>query len=971
MQHALTALFHAQTYTDAWSDYQRALVNPGFPVWDYIILTASNAHQAEGFEAQLKQRSFPPRTHVAVLPDPDGKRVGSGGATLGVIRYIREQEAARGHSGFDHLRILVIHSGGDSKRTPQYSALGKLFSPVPHELPDGRSSTLFDEFMIAMAGVPARIREGMLLLSGDVLLLFNPLQIDYSGSGAAAISFKEDVETGKNHGVYLRGEDGNVARCLQKQSVEMLRSVGAVNEQNRVDIDTGAVIFSPAMLASLDAMMQGREQDFINDHVRLSLYADFLYPLGSDATLEQFYQEKPEGDFSPELTACRTAVWNALRPYRMKLLRLAPARFIHFGTTREIMRLMSHDIEEYTSLGWHAAVNSSVPEGVSGYNAVLSSKAQVGSPVHLETSYVHGDAVIGNNVLLSYVDIHDECVPDNVVLHGLKQRDGRFVVRIYGVNDNPKEDRLFGKPLSDMGMAGPLWTAELYPVCATVAEGVKAALNVYAVAMGGGDRAAWEQAEKTSLCSGFNAADPDAIIAWDKRMHELVMMDRLAKDIRAKVPVSQLRSQISPNGLTKIQREWLDKRLTRADASEAMRLQYYLGRILNGTEGEKHIAEAFRQIQKAVVSQIQLEENKTCRIVKDRHTVRLPLRVNWGGGWSDTPPYCLENGGTVLNAAILLNGQMPVEVTLERLPEKKIVFDSRDMDTHGEFDDITALQSVGDPYDPFVLQKAALLACGILPAEGGSLDEVLERLGGGILMKSEVTGVPKGSGLGTSSILAGACVKALFEFAGINYTEDDLYAHVSVMEQIMSTGGGWQDQVGGLSTGVKYITTMPGLKQDIRVTHIKVPEPAWAELKERFVLIYTGQRRLARNLLRDVVGRYIGNEPDSLYALNEIQRSAALMRFELERGNIDAFAKLLDEHWKLSQMIDAGSTNTLIDQIFASIDEYVDGKLVCGAGGGGFLQVVLKKGVTRAQVHARLKEIFQDSDVDVYDAELV
>ena len=231
--------------------------------------------------------------------------------------------------------------------------------------------------------------------------------------------------------------------------------------------------------------------------------------------------------------------------------------------------------------------------------------------------------------------------------------------------------------------------------------------------------------------------------------------------------------------------------------------------------------------------------------------------------------------------------------------------------------------------------------------------------------------MPKGSGLGTSSILAGACVKALFEFVDIDYTEDDLYAHVSVMEQIMSTGGGWQDQVGGLSTGVKYITTMPGLKQDIQVTHIKVPEAAWHELKERFVLIYTGQRRLARNLLRDVVGRYIGNEPDSLYALNEIQRSAALMRFELERGNVDAFARLLDEHWKLSKMIDAGSTNTLIDQIFASIDEYVDGKLVCGAGGGGFLQVVLKKGVTRAQVHARLKDIFQDSDVDVYDAELI
>lgn len=187
----------------------------------------------------------------------------------------------------------------------------------------------------------------------------------------------------------------------------------------------------------------------------------------------------------------------------------------------------------------------------------------------------------------------------------------------------------------------------------------------------------------------------------------------------------------------------------------------------------------------------------------------------------------------------------------------------------------------------------------------------------------------------------------------------------------MSTGGGWQDQVGGLSCGVKYISTMPGLVQDIKVAHIHVPEAAWAELKERFCLIYTGQRRLARNLLRDVVGRYIGNEPDSLYALNEIQRSAALMRFELERGNIDAFAKLLDEHWKLSQMIDAGSTNTLINQIFAAVDEFIDGRLVCGAGGGGFLQVVLKKNVSKEQVHRCLKEVFNDSEVDVYDATLI
>ena len=206
---------------------------------------------------------------------------------------------------------------------------------------------------------------------------------------------------------------------------------------------------------------------------------------------------------------------------------------------------------------------------------------------------------------------------------------------------------------------------------------------------------------------------------------------------------------------------------------------------------------------------------------------------------------------------------------------------------------------------------------------------------------------------------------------GIAYTEEDLYAHVLAMEQIMSTGGGWQDQVGSITNGLKYTTSMPGLQQQLQVVHIELSTQTKKELDERFVLIYTGQRRQARNLLRDVVGRYVGNESDSLFALEEIQKTAALMRFELERGNVDGFAKLLDYHWELSKKIDAGSSNTLIEQIFSSIEELVDGKLVCGADGGGFLQVILKKGVTRQMVEERLKEVFMDSLVGVADCKLV
>lgn len=269
-------------------------------------------------------------------------------------------------------------------------------------------------------------------------------------------------------------------------------------------------------------------------------------------------------------------------------------------------------------------------------------------------------------------------------------KDGKFIVRIFGINDNPKENRLFGRDLDEIEKelgaklwendSHTLWSAALYPEKDTIEEAVKAALNLYAIVKGEdqADLSAWREAQKKSLCSGFNDADPDAIIAWNKRMADLVAMDEIAKAIRNKVPAAKLRKRES---LTKIQKEWLERRIRKADFSEKMRLHYYLGTIL---EDEDEVQECFSTIQSEVLATTlrNLSYNENARIVTEKHTVKLPLRVNWGGGWSDTPPYCNENGGTVLNVAILLNGQKPVEVTLEKLSEKKIVFDSHSTGIH-------------------------------------------------------------------------------------------------------------------------------------------------------------------------------------------------------------------------------------------------------------------------------------------------
>ena len=997
-------LFLSQSYEDAWTDYVKSLKKRYFIHWDYVILTASNEDQAKAFEAQidfrLKQGLLPTQTTYAVLPDPEGKRVGSGGATFNVMKYIREQSEEE--DCFKDKRILVIHSGGDSKRVPQYSACGKLFSPVPRELPDGRRSTLFDEFIIGMSGMPSRFKEGMLILSGDVLLLFNPLQIDFQFNGAAAISIKEHVETGKNHGVFLGDESGYVRQFLHKMSVEKLTQVGAVNAHGNVDIDTGAIMLDSNLLNALfglistdGAVDKAKFDQFVNEKARISFYGDFLYPLAAEATLEQYLKEKPEGSFCQELEECRKILWETLTPFSLKLLCLSPAQFIHFGTTRELLHLVTEGIEDYEFLNWKSQVFG--VEGNGGdcaySNSYIQEGAKVSAKAYIEDSYLYGNTTIGEQCVISGVTLKDKQVPEGVTLHGLKLRNGKFVVRIYGTFDNPKgfleEDapylgttlkqlpKLLGLSEEELwGVEEPyLWFAKLYPVCDSIEEAVQEALKLADVLAG---RAvvseSYKAAERFSLFESFNAADTTQMVAWQENLEKKIRISRFLKAIDERKEVAEAATAFGSKGVTEKQLKELMKIAEDADFGTKMRIYYYLSRLTQGHVSEDLENACFQYICKelydAVVSDIDCEE--TYHIEKNEVTVELPVRVNFGGGWSDTPPYCNEHGGTVLNAAISLNGTLPIVVEVKRIEKSAVVLASTDLGAEADFTDMKDLQNCNDPFDTFALHKAALIACGIIPREGTyALGQLLEKVGGGLYLSTAVRGIPKGSGLGTSSMLAAACVKGIFEFIGKEISENELYSRVLCMEQIMSTGGGWQDQVGGLTPGVKLVHTIPGIKQNIQVDHIVIPEAAKQELKERFALIYTGQRRLARNLLREIVGNYIGSKKNSLEVLYEIQKSAVLMKFELEKGNIDAFAKLLDEHWELSKRLDGGCTNTCIEQIFLSVEDMLDAKMICGAGGGGFLQVILKKGYTKDDLRERIHSVFQESGVAVWDCELI
>jgi fucokinase len=106
-----------------------------------------------------------------------------------------------------------------------------------------------------------------------------------------------------------------------------------------------------------------------------------------------------------------------------------------------------------------------------------------------------------------------------------------------------------------------------------------------------------------------------------------------------------------------------------------------------------------------------------------------------------------------------------------------------------------------------------------------------------------------------------------------------------------------------------------------------------------------------------------------MQVMQSIQRLAILMAYELEKGNVTEFARLLNEHWELSVKLDGGTTNTCIEYIFSCCEDLIDGKFVAGAGGGGFLMMVLKQGRTKEELNCRLESMFQDSGVAIWDCD--
>ncbi len=463
-----------------------------------------------------------------------------------------------------------------------------------------------------------------------------------------------------------------------------------------------------------------------------------------------------------------------------------------------------------------------------------------------------------------------------------------------------------------------------------------------------GWRERWLAARRLSLAESAALADGDRLLGQLVEIEDHVAVRKFVAAVVDEMPAREAKELLGALPAARARRSPLcDEHVSALDTLPKLRVYRALAEATGDVGWEdRAFCLLAEMIERATPTAGQVRKGGRNRAQGERRAcqVAAAARIDLGGGWTDTPPHSIERGGTVLNAAICLHGSHPITAEACALDEPRLILASRGLDMTIEPKCAGEVLAYANPADPFALPKAAIVLRGLVPPDADPQQPLAEILRdtGGLRLNTDAR-TPMGSGLGTSSILAGAVLVALSELLGDGAPPaGQLFDEVLCLEQMLTTGGGWQDQVGGLTGGIKLVSSEPGLPQRITVTPVKLSGQTQAELAQRLCLVYTGQQRLAKNLLRSIMSHWMAREPEMVWMQGEIARLALAMRDCLLGGDLDGFGELLGEHWIVNKAMDPGCTNPFIDDLFTTMRPYINGGKLAGAGGGGFASVVVR-----------------------------
>lgn len=886
--------------------------------------------------------------------DPVGSKLGSGGGTTWLLDACRRDEGCGSMPLAEWLpreKRILLHAGGQSRRLPSYAPSGKVLTPVP-VFRWKRGQRLTQDLLSLQLPLYERIMERApeslhtLIASGDVYIRTECPLGDIPEADVVCYGLWADPSLAKNHGVFVsdRHTPDRLKFMLQKPSVEEL---GALMQQHLFLMDIGIWLLSDKAVALMaERSLKQGEVSFYD------MYSEFGLALGEQPRVADA----------------------ALNGLTVTVLPLQGGAFYHYGTSREMIS-STLAVQNLVTDQREIMHRKAKP-----HPAMFVQNAKVDVPLcaenselWIENSHVAEGWKLGRRNIITGVPCNDWSLQltDGTCIDVVPVGENGYAARPYGFNDAFKgaladDATLYqGIPMpqwlsrrglcaDDVECAGDMQTARLFPVCGSVAE-LGAALRWMTSEPDDAEgRRVWTEARKLSADELSAYANLRRLVAQreDFRRQSLpALAENYERSVFYQLNLDEVAHDYARFGLPEPAAlpDTADMQTRISDAMFRARMA-----DLKGEDGHAHEEKAFRLMREMLSGTAGSRQNPRLSVYADQIVWgRCPVRIDLAGGWTDTPPYSLLEGGSVVNLSVELNGQPPLQVYVKPCKDYHIVMRSIDLgatELVRTYEELARFRMVGSP---FSIPKAALVLAGFHPdfcaGTYASLEEQLKAFGTGIEI-TLLSAIPAGSGLGTSSILASTVLGAVNDFCGLGWDRYEVGNRTLVLEQLLTTGGGWQDQYGGILQGVKLLQTRAG---DCRQPLVKwLPDYLFTapEYRPCHLLYYTGVTRTAKGILAEIVKGMFLNETERLDLLAEMKAHSLEMYDALLRNSFEDMGRLVRKTWTQNCRLDSGTNPEVIQALTAKIDDLCLGYKLPGAGGGGYLYMVGKDEEAAARI---------------------
>lgn len=861
-----------------------------------------------------------PKSEWFCTNDPIDHKLGSGGGTTWLLTQAYENEMA--HSDANNQKTfeewlssekrLLLHAGGQSRRLPAYAPSGKVLTPVPvfrwergQRLSQDLLSLQIPLYKKIMDAAPSSLHT--MIVSGDVLIrTTQPLQ-PIPEADVVCYGLWLGPEIAKNHGVFVSSCDTpSVLKCmLQKPSPATL---GTIQKDHYYLTDIGIWLLSDKAVKVL--MSHKGEYD---------LYSEFGGAMGTEPTLND----------------------EAVKELKVAILPLSGGEFYHFGTSHELLSstLAIQNLVNDQRLIMH---HSRKPHPCIFIQNSITKKAVDSSneEVWIENSYISEGWSISQKNIITGVPKNNwnitlapgQCI--DIVPMGETQ----YVVRPYGFNDR---------------FAGEEQQRPQFPIVDNIDEAglvLRYMLNQETEGEDKGKgKAIFEKAQKISAEQISATANLRRLFEQRRefRKHNWsALADNYEHSVFYQLDLNDAAKEFKANGIA----------MPKPLPDSAPLLTRMKDAMFRGDNDK-----AFGLLREGIVKTSNTNginmptlSSMSNKVATDQIVWgRSPVRIDIAGGWTDTPPFCLMEGGSVVNLAIELNGQQPIQTYVKPCREHHVVLKSIDLGASEIVETYEQLADFKRVGSPFSIPKAALTLAGFLPQYSQEkypdLKSQLMAFGCGIEITLLST-IPAGSGLGTSSVLAATVLGTINDFLSLGWDKNEICHKTLVLEQLLTTGGGWQDQFGGVLQGVKLLQTCKGFEQQPIVHWLPTDLYTQPEYQACHLLYYTGITRTAKTILAEIVQKMFLNDHDQVALLREMKAHSLQMYEAIQRNDFKEMGKLVGKTWLQNQAIDAGTNPLEVKKLTDLIDDLCLGYKLPGAGGGGYLYMVAKDPEAAARI---------------------